>query len=217
MTVQLPRSRTYLRADERRAQILQVAKRVFASRGYHRVNVADICDAARISRGTLYQYFENKRAVLLALLEGIAERLEGVLEERTQVAQVAGAAQAPPAMVLAFAKERLRDVLGAVFEDEATLRLLLRQARGLDGALDALVRRIDDLVLGYAEDDIRGAQALGLFRGDIDPLLVARFVLGGIEKMVLTALARDEAIDLEAIIEVAVTVQLLGLMKEGHR
>ena len=51
----------------RRAQILDVAKRDFVRRGYHVANVADICKEAQIGRGTLYQYFGNKRAVMLAL------------------------------------------------------------------------------------------------------------------------------------------------------
>src|SRR5688572_13620189 len=79
------RRRSYLPADARRAQILDVAKSVFARRGYHEANVADICEAARIGRGTLYQYFDNKRAVMLALMEEIEERIARVLDERPPV------------------------------------------------------------------------------------------------------------------------------------
>src|SRR3954447_18238183 len=76
------RRRTYLRADVRRAQILDVAKDVFSRRGYRLANVADICAAARIGRGTLYQYFANKQDVLLALMEDLATRVRQVLDQR---------------------------------------------------------------------------------------------------------------------------------------
>src|ERR1700749_3427702 len=118
------RPRAYLRADERRAQILDAAKRIFARRGYHGVNVEDICKEARIARGTLYQHFDNKHDVMLALMEELAARVAEVLETRPQLVPVE---QAPLALIVAFCKARLRQLLDAVFVDEPTLRLLLRE------------------------------------------------------------------------------------------
>ena len=48
----------------RRAQVLRHAKRIFARKGYHRTNVADIIARARIARGTFYLYFQNKKDLL---------------------------------------------------------------------------------------------------------------------------------------------------------
>src|ERR1017187_9863091 len=55
--------------QERRAQVLRHAKRIFARKGYHRTNIADIIARARIARGTLYLYFHNKRDIFEKLLE----------------------------------------------------------------------------------------------------------------------------------------------------
>src|SRR5688500_6441844 len=101
------RVRTYLRADDRRAQILGVARTVFARRGYRAANVADICKAARIARGTLYQYFENKQAVLLAIVEDIKARIGAVLDARPRVADIPGLNRAPIVMIVAYSKKRL--------------------------------------------------------------------------------------------------------------
>jgi len=210
------RRRTYLRADDRRAQILDVAKGVFARRGYHRANVADLCRAARIGRGTLYQYFDNKRDVLLALLEEIAARVERQVAEIPRVATLPGIAGAPRAMIVDFSRRRFRQVLDALFVDEATLRLLLREARGLDGGLDAVVARIDRSVLAAMESDLRAAQKAGLLRPG-DPRLIARYVLGGIEKIVLAALADDEPVDLDVIVKVVVDLEMFGLLKDEVR
>ena len=54
--------------QERRAQVLRHAKRIFARKGYHRTNVADIIARARIARGTFYLYFQNKRDIFLFLV-----------------------------------------------------------------------------------------------------------------------------------------------------
>jgi AcrR family transcriptional regulator len=215
-TRQPRRQRTYLRADARRAQILDVAKRVFVRRGYHVANVADICKEARIGRGTLYQYFDNKRAVMLALMEDLAARVGRVLDERQALGPVPGASKAPIEMIVSFCKRRLREVLDAVFVDETTLRLILRDARGLDGAVDQVIATIDQLVLRAMERDIKIAQELRLIRRG-NPRLIARYLLGGVEKMVLTALANDEPVDLGVIVDMAVDIELFGILHEEVR
>ena len=208
--------RTYLRADARRAQILDVAKDVFAGRGYHDANVADICKAARIGRGTLYLYFDNKRDVLLALMEDLAKRIQRVLAERPKLEAMADLDKVPAHIIVKFAKGRLREVLDAVFVDEATLRLLLREARGADGAVDELIAMVDKLLLGAIEADTRTAQKAGVLRPG-NPHHIALYILGGMEKVVMDALQRDEPIDRDALVDAAVDFEMFGLLREEVR
>jgi AcrR family transcriptional regulator len=212
----LSRKRTYLPAEDRRAQILGVAKGVFAKRGYHGSNVADICKAAKIGRGTLYQYFDNKRDVMLAVVEEVALRVERIVKSRPRVREIPGVHQAPVDMIVAFCKRRFRELLDAVFVDEATLRLILREARGFDGVIDRMIARIDGVMLEAMIDDCKASQEAGLTRPG-DPRLMALYVLGGVEKMVLAALAGDEPIDLSAIVDHAVEMDLFGTLKEEVR
>src|SRR5271163_4659645 len=95
------RRRSYLPADARRAQLLDAAKRVFVRRGYPRTNIADICKEAGVARGTIYQYFRNKRDVLIALLDDVAARVAQVLAERPSVKTPRGAA-VPAAVIVQF-------------------------------------------------------------------------------------------------------------------
>jgi AcrR family transcriptional regulator len=210
------KKRTYLRADARRAQILDVAKDVFAGRGYHEANVADICKAARIGRGTLYLYFENKRDVLLALMEDLAARIKSVLATRAKVEDFPDAAKVPAPLIVKFCKKRLREILDAVFVDEATLRLVLRDARGADGAIDEIIMLADRLLLGAIEADTRAAMKAGVFR-HADAHKIALYILGGIEKLVMDALSRDEPVDRDAIIDAAVDLEMFGLLREEVR
>src|SRR6266545_68043 len=75
MSVLSYRRRTYKPKDERRTQILECALAAFSERGYHATSIAHVCARARIGRATLYQYFADKRALLVALAERIAERV----------------------------------------------------------------------------------------------------------------------------------------------
>jgi AcrR family transcriptional regulator len=209
------RRRTYLPADERRRQILEVAKGVFAQRGYQTANVAHICAAARIGRGTLYQYFDNKRGVLLALLEEVCERVRDVLAARPRLAGMPGLHRASHDVVVSFSKQGLHQVLDVIFSDEPMLRLIFR-SRGLDRDIDRMIATIDGYVLAAMEEDLAAAQDAGLLRTG-DRKLIARFVLGGLEKVLLDALVKDEPIDRVAIVDTAIELELFGILSEEVR
>lgn len=49
--------------------ILEAAARVFAARGYHGTNTNRIAERAGVSVGSLYEYFPNKDAILVALVD----------------------------------------------------------------------------------------------------------------------------------------------------
>lgn len=57
------------RAEAQRVRILDAAQRCFIARGFHAASVSEIAAEAGISQGLMYRYFENKRAMILALIE----------------------------------------------------------------------------------------------------------------------------------------------------
>jgi AcrR family transcriptional regulator len=63
------------------ARILDEAARIFDAFGYHATTTNDIADAAGVSVGSLYQYFPNKDAVLVALAERHLDEVRPLLEE----------------------------------------------------------------------------------------------------------------------------------------
>lgn len=58
-----------VRAEAQRQRILDAAQRCFIARGFHAGSISDIAAEAEISQGLMYRYFENKRALILALIE----------------------------------------------------------------------------------------------------------------------------------------------------
>ncbi len=61
-------------ADERRAEILDTAERLFYERGYERTPVRAIIDAIGIAKGTFYHHFPSKTELLDALVTRLSER-----------------------------------------------------------------------------------------------------------------------------------------------
>ncbi len=68
------------RKQDRHRSLLEAATRVFVEKGLHDASMSDIAREAAVSDGLLYRYFENKRALLDAVLrefyEGLLARLE---------------------------------------------------------------------------------------------------------------------------------------------
>ena len=61
-------TRRQRRAAKRREEILGVAARVFAEKGYSDTKITEIADALDIADGTLYNYFDSKHDILVAVL-----------------------------------------------------------------------------------------------------------------------------------------------------
>ena len=82
--------------DERRQQILSAAAACFAEKGYHRTTMDDIVRVSGLSKGSLYWYFNSKRALFLALVErfmaqfavGIAEANHANLPAATRLENI---------------------------------------------------------------------------------------------------------------------------------
>lgn len=64
-----------LPADVRRQQLLEVALRLFAARGFEATTMDEIAEAAGVTKPLLYQHFASKRALYMELTEGVAQSL----------------------------------------------------------------------------------------------------------------------------------------------
>jgi AcrR family transcriptional regulator len=60
----------------KRNAILDVAQRFIAIKGYEQMTTQDLLESLQISRGAFYHYFESKQALLMALVERMAEQAE---------------------------------------------------------------------------------------------------------------------------------------------
>lgn len=63
--------RTYLEAEERRAQILRVAAQLFSERHYDAVSTAEVAKEAGIARGLVNHYFRTKRELYVEVVRSM--------------------------------------------------------------------------------------------------------------------------------------------------
>lgn len=62
------------KSEQTKARILATASELFWKHSYHAVSVGQICDAAKVNKATLYQYFTSKETLALAVIEDNSRR-----------------------------------------------------------------------------------------------------------------------------------------------
>lgn len=68
-------NRKTAQADATRAELLRVARELFAARGYAAVGTEEIVRAAGVTRGALYHLFADKKALFAAVFEALEAEL----------------------------------------------------------------------------------------------------------------------------------------------
>jgi len=203
-----------MKSSERQQQILSCAKRVFAERGFHAANISHICRAAGIGRGTLYQYFTNKKSVFEAIVRECLSRVQALVEDEAPFPKAESVRREE---VLTWSSRRLRRVLESVFQDEQTLRILLREAVGLDASVEQILGEIDQTLIGVVAADLARAQRAGIARPELDPTHTATLMVGGVEKLALAALRSDQPVDLDRLSLEASRLHLVGTLSDRVR
>jgi AcrR family transcriptional regulator len=154
----------------RRDAILDAAHIVFARKGYAATGVADLAKEVGIGHGTVYRYFENKRAVAEAILDRAMVRVaEVIAAESPDTTDTLGGYRAQV--------ERIGHHLFDLFiGDPALGRLLFRDLGTAEPELrDRLVRALD-LFADYTAAYLHNGLAKGFLRAGLDVELTARLV-----------------------------------------
>jgi AcrR family transcriptional regulator len=155
-------SRRERKKRETRRRLMEAALRLFRKHGYADTTVERIAEAADVAKGTFFNYFETKEAILPALVEWRLQQLEeALLPER-------GAPASPVA--------RIKLALCLVAEDPLLDPLLVQR---LFAAV--MHQRQKDAHPGRAltnllAEQVRQAQVAGEIRADLDPLYLGGMI-----------------------------------------
>jgi len=198
-----------LPADERRAQILREAARLFGSHGFNGTTTRDVATAVGITEAALYRYFPSKEAMYAAILD---ERMAA--SDLLEPALAAAAAGDDRAVFTQLALALLR----SVDADPSILRLILYSA--LEGHelarpfQEKRILRLRDFLTTYID---RRRQE-GAFRA-VDAALAARAFMGMVVDHLIVRHVfgqRDQYPQPpEAVAETFVSIFLDGIRKHG--
>ena len=188
---------------ERRNQILDAAKHVFADAGYHGASINAIIERAGIARGTFYLYFESKSAVFSSILDQAMADLRRHMH-RIEVDNP----KIPPQLQL---RAQVIEALEYVVQDRPLAMLLLSAGHTPDAEaaerLDQFFAEIRDLLRRAFES----GQEIKLLR-KVQPELLAAAMLGMIRGVVELVITQPDAPKVEQVVDELLTVALRGVL-----
>ena len=177
------------RPDERPNEILDAALAVFAERGYRNTRLEDVGEAAGVTKGAIYHYFENKEDLLLRAIEHRREEAFGRIEE------ILRDKSAPVSTRIRLVVRRW---FGAIPKERLAVVTLLSQGisheapdafrNWLAGGPTASARLIASLV--------KEGQKRGEFRADADADVAARLLVSGLLQQSVWQQYADDVPDL---------------------
>jgi AcrR family transcriptional regulator len=203
-----PDSRRERKKQETRQKLLESAWQLFQDKGYERTTVEDITEAADVAKGTFFNYFETREA----MLSEIASWRISLLRSRVFTAPDL------PASAVA----RIKLLLRAMAAEFPTVNEMTRHLPGA-AAKPQGPHRLDSIV----QELVQQAQVAGEIRSDVDAWLVARWLMNcfffhairsrSAEEAVGDVRGPQAAISLETKIVQSVDVLLVGLGGPNRR
>jgi TetR/AcrR family fatty acid metabolism transcriptional regulator len=195
------------RMRDRYDAILAAATRVFAEKGYSSASITDIAQAADISDGLIYKYFENKRDLLENVLKSFYERIIADLESKVAKGKTF--------------EERLyvlvSEHLHVFVADLDLCRLFISEVRTASdyrgSAIQQLNRRYTSILIKIVDEGI----ADGEIRSDIDPRLVRDMLFGAIEHSSWRHINGSKPLDVPRVARSMTDVLVNGLAVRGRR
>ena len=185
---ELPRVPQQARSREKRDEILKAAAAMFAERGYGGTTSDDIAEAAGVSVGTFYNYFRNKRQVLVTL---VIERIEDIFSN-IQLAKMDFSRGGD--------RETIRQAITAVLSGtQIALRRVWMELMSHDPELTPYQQTIRRHTLTKVEENLRQAVARGEAWPNLDVEATALAIFNLLDA---TSLRLDTGISDERLIEV---------------
>lgn len=199
------------RAEDTRARILDAARQVFEDNGYSHGTTNRIAAVARLSVGSLYQYFPNKDAILVELIDDHIDA--GTAAVEAAIVDVLGPALDPTGVPL---EQLVGAVVAAMVELHATDRGLHRvlfeeapRPPELLARLRTLERDLTDRVAALLQAHREVTVA--------DSALAARLVVDVIESLVHRIATDDASGIADDLLTEEITRMVIAYLTEAGR
>ena len=168
----MPRPRFARLPATRRAHLLEVAAREFATRGYEDTSINRVLEQAGISKGAAYYYFDDKEDLFVTVVDYYAERLGLAAIRRLGLARLTRETFWPTLSELyRDPLVRSRDDPWAFGVVRAAHELWRKQSE--TGPLAAYVQQMLDFLAAF----LHAGQRLGLVRTDLPDDLLMGWVM----------------------------------------
>jgi AcrR family transcriptional regulator len=178
------------RGRRTRDALIAAGREILAERGWPGFGPETVAQAAGVSYGTFYTYFESKEDLLASVVRSVA----GEMWEQSQVSP--DTAADPYARIV----ESNRRYLQAWGRASKVLRLI-EQGADSDEALRRLVLEVRERYVNRGADGLRRLQEAGLADRTLDPRLTAIALGAMVEQVAHVIYSLREPLDEDAVVD----------------
>lgn len=200
MTTEPRRTVVRLPRDRRASDIEAAAREVFCERGYEATSTAEIAARAGVAEGTLYKHFQNKRALLVKVLETWYHSL--IADFTTQLSGIHGTRN----KLFYIVSRHLR----ALKEDPELASLLYREMLHSGDYYDSRIHEFNREYTQVLIETCRDGMRLGELKAELPLGLLRDMMFGGIDHLISGFLFNQREIDVESSAK-----QLVALIFDG--
>ncbi|MCE9673652.1 TetR/AcrR family transcriptional regulator [Myxococcus stipitatus] len=182
-----PGGRRETQRRERTKELEDAALRLFVERGLDLVTIDDITQATGVAKGTFYRYFEDKAALVDALLAPVRGELLAGLEACGRALETARDVETMFEAYRAVAAV----IASALLQYPGVVRLYLQESRGPAVGARKKVAELAKQVASHAVDITQKAHTHGLLR-PVRPAVSGLAVVGAVERLLLAVLSEED-------------------------
>ncbi|MBL8260013.1 MAG: TetR/AcrR family transcriptional regulator [Candidatus Competibacteraceae bacterium] len=81
MSAESRKSKVEARCEAQRERILRAARQCFVESGFRAASMASLAETAGMSAGLIYRYFENKNAIILAIIQQYLDEVQADIRQ----------------------------------------------------------------------------------------------------------------------------------------
>lgn len=166
------------KGERRKQQIVDTAKHMFIDKGFQSTHIGQVCEKLDIARGTVYQYFRNKKEILYAILEDVLENIEDIFDQDDFNEFFSSAPSNE--QVLEFINNRLHSCITVLLGEPIVIKLIFKEIIGVDEDVnDQVVKAISSIEKLVARE-VEELMAKGVYKSSLDPKITATMIIGGV-------------------------------------
>jgi AcrR family transcriptional regulator len=153
--------------QDTRSKILQSAQKLFARQGFDGTTTKDLATDAGVAEGTLFRYFNNKKAILVEVAtQGWVTILTDLLTELSQMGSYKAIAQ------------MMHRRMGNMSENLDMMKVCFMEAQFHPELRDRIQSEVVGKMTDIAEVFFAEAIAKGIYRDSLSPKVIARVFVG---------------------------------------
>ncbi len=197
-----------MQAEERKQQIIQAAIKVFSLYGYEKSSIAIVCAEATIARGTLYQYFKNKRTLFREIIESYSK----LIKEFMHPMDLSKADCIPPSE---FLYHRYYMIFEAVYNNKNIFKVLLREAVSKSSETADLIIKMDKSFINLIQEEVSIGIRAGIYQ-PVDAEFVGVWTYYGIRGIIENYIIdQEKPISLDTLAKMAMRMSIAFLLYPG--